>query len=204
MSTLLRLTLVSLCMLPMLVRAVDDAQIDAILQHPFIKADFKKERKLKILSKPFVTYGVMLFKPDKGVIWKTTRPIVDTILIGKDEIRQLDKSAEGTQSIPANNPIMTSASKMFLTILSRDKGQILSVFDYSVETDTNNIRSYKLVPKEERLRQLVSAIRLSGQDRIQVIEIVETGGDSTTIYLSNELFDKTKLNPEELALFESI
>ena len=204
MNMLLRLTLVFLCMLPMLVRAVDDAQIDAILQHPFIKADFKKERKLKILSKPFVTYGFMLFKPDKGVIWKTTRPIADTILIGHDEIRQLDKTSEGKQSIPANNPIMASASRMFLTILSRDKGQILSVFDYSVETNADHTRSYRLVPKEERLRQLVSVIKLSGEDRIQVIEIVEASGDSTTIYLSNELFDKTRLNPEELALFESI
>ena len=204
MNTLLRLALVCICLLPMLVRAVDDAQIDALLQNPFIRADFKKERKLKILSKPFVTYGFMLFKPDKGVIWKTTRPIIDTILIGEDEIRQLDKTSEGKQSIPANNPIMASASKMFLTILSRDKEKILSVFDYSVETDANNIRAYKLVPKEERLRQLVSAIKLSGQDRIEVIEIVETSGDSTTIYLSNEIFDKTKLNPDELALFESI
>ena len=204
MNTLLRLALVCICLLPMLVRAVDDAQIDALLQNPFIRADFKKERKLKILSKPFVTYGFMLFKPDKGVIWKTTRPIIDTILIGEDEIRQLDKTSEGKQSIPANNPIMASASKMFLTILSRDKEKILSVFDYSVETDANNIRAYKLVPKEERLRQLVSAIKLSGQDRIEVIEIIEASGDSTTIYLSNEIFDKSKLNPEERALFESI
>ena len=93
---------------------------------------------------------------------------------------------------------------MFLTILSLDKEKILSVFDYSVEKNAINIRYYKLVPKEEKLRQLVSAIKLSGQDRIDVIEIVEASGDSTTIYLSNEIFDKTKLNQEELALFESI
>jgi hypothetical protein len=204
MKRLLHLALLLLCLLPIHLHAVEDAKIDELLQKPFIKADFKKERKLKILSKPFVTYGYMLFKPDKGVIWKTTQPIIDTILIAEEEIRQLDKIPAGTQPVPVNNPIMASASKMFLTILSLDKEKILSVFDYSVEKNANNIRYYKLVPKEEKLRQLVSAIKLSGQDRIDVIEIVEASGDSTTIYLSNEIFDKTKLNQEELALFESI
>ena len=184
--------------------AVEEAQIDAILKNPFIKADFRKERKLKILSRPFVTYGFMLFKPEKGVLWKTTRPIIDTILIGQDSIRQLDKPSAGSPAMPGNNPIMASASRMFLTILSRDKEKILSVFDYSPEKNNDGSRAYKLVPKEEKLRQLVSAITLSGQDRIEAIEIVEASGDSTKIYLSNEIFDKTKLNPEELALFESI
>jgi hypothetical protein len=194
---------VVLCVANMSAYAQVDADIDSLLQRPFVKAEFKKERKLKVLSKPFVTFGYMLFKPDKGLIWKTTRPIDDTILIRGTEITPLNDQAKQT-ALPASNPIMASASEMFLAIMSRNKAKILTIFEYEKQPAINGKTIYKLIPKDEKLSAIISAINISGKERVEVIEILEKSGDSTSIHLLNEVFDASKLDSVEQSLYERI
>lgn len=180
-----------------------ETDIDALLQRPFVKAEFKKERKLKVLSRPFVTYGFMLFKPDKGLIWKTTKPIEDTLLIKDNEIMSLNDRPAGAVS-PGSNPVMASASEMFLAIMSRDKAKIFAIFKYEPQPIVNGKTTYKLIPKDEKLAAIVSAITISGQQRVELIEIQEKSGDATSIHLLNEIFDAGKLDAAEQALYERI
>ncbi len=197
------LYVIALCVVTTMAFAQVEADIDSLLQRPFVKAEFKKERKLKVLSKPFITFGYMLFKPDQGLIWKTTRPIDDTILIRGTEIIPLnDQTKEAT--LPASNPIMASASEMLLAIMSRDKAKILSIFNYEKQPVVDGKIIYKLVPKDEKLSAIIFAINISGKERVEVIEILEKSGDSTSIYLLNEIFDANKLDASEQSLYERI
>lgn len=185
------------------VSAQVDADIDQLLQHPFVMAQFKKERKLKILSRPFVTHGYMLFKPGKGLIWKTTSPIDDTILIRGNEIRSLNENAQGA-AISQSSPIMISASEMFLAIMSRDKNRILAIFEYEKMPAQDGNARYRLTPRDEKLANIISVITLSGRDRVEDIDIQEKSGDSTTIHLLNETFDVDRLDAAQRALYERI
>ena len=59
----------------------DEQEIKMLLAKPFVKAEFTKVRKLKILSRPFTTSGKILFLPEKGLVWQTLKPIEDTLFL---------------------------------------------------------------------------------------------------------------------------
>jgi len=180
----------------------DEQEIKMLLAKPFVKAQFTKIRKLKILSRPFNTSGKILFLPENGLVWQTLKPIEDTLLIGFDGVSQIKK--DNPVPVKIKNPVVKSASMVFITVLSLDLEQIKKIFVLKeAKTKTSKaVKIYRLVPKDDTLKKAIKFIELSGKERIDKIYIEELSGDSTTVMLENEVFDKSALQPAELKLFE--
>ncbi len=177
-----------------------DREIKMLLARPFVKVEFTKVRKLKILSRPFTTSGKILFQVDKGLVWQTLRPIEDTLLIGLDGVSQIKKNRPDPVKI--NNPIVKSASMVFITILSLDLEKIKMIFEIRKNLKRKKIKDYMLIPKDAMLKKVIKYIELSGKDRVEKIYIEELNGDSTTVTLNNEIFDKSALSSSEIQLLE--
>jgi hypothetical protein len=177
-----------------------DSEIEILLAKPFVKAEFSKSRKLKILSKPFNTSGKILFLPDKGLVWQTVKPIDDILLIGGNGISQMKK--EGDTPVEITNPIVQSASRIFLSIFSLELDKIKEIFEIQKSKNMQDKSGYILIPKEESLRKIIKSIELSGKQRVEQIYIEEVSGDSTRVWLDNEQFDKSVLSASELSLLE--
>jgi len=177
-----------------------DQEIKLLLAKPFVKAEFTKVRKLKILSRPFMTSGKILFQEDKGLVWQTLKPIDDTLLIGFSGVSQLKKDS----SVPAkiDNPIVKSASVVFITILSLDLEKIKKIFEITKNVESKDVKRYTLIPKDATLKKVIKHIELSGKQRVETIYIEELSGDSTTVTLNNEIFDKSVLLSSEIQLLE--
>ena len=171
-----------------------------LLARPFVKAEFTKVRKLKILSRPFTTSGRILFLPEKGLVWQTLKPIEDTLLISLDGVSQIKK--DNPNPIKIKNPVVKSASTVFITVLSLDLDRIKAIFTIQEGTLTKDKKSYTLVPKDETLKKVIQYIELSGKDRVERIHIQELSGDSTTVRLENETFDKSGFSSTERQLLE--
>jgi len=178
----------------------DEQEIKILLAKPFVKAEFEKIRKLKILSKPFITTGKILFKPEKGLVWQTLEPIEDTLLIGFDGISQLKK--DDPEPVKIGNPVVKSASEVFITILSLDLEKIKKIFEIKEKTASSQGKVYTLTPKDETLKKVIKLIEMSGKERVERIYIEEHSGDSTLVNLSKEQFDTSALLPLELKLLE--
>lgn len=199
MKTLLTFFLMALLLTTTSTRA-SDQEIKLLLAKPFVKAEFKKVRKLKILSRPFVTSGKIFFQEDKGLVWQTLKPIEDTLLIGFSGVSQLKK--DSPVPVKINNPIVKSASVVFITILSLDLEKIKKIFEITQNVDSKDGKSYTLIPKDTTLKKVIKHIELSGKQRVETIYIEELSGDSTTVMLNNEIFDKSALLSSEIQLLE--
>lgn len=171
-----------------------------LLAKPFVKAEFTKVRKLKILSRPFTTSGKILFLPEKGLVWQTLRPIEDTLLISLDGVSQVKK--DNPNPVKIKNPIVKSASAVFITVLSLDLDRIKTIFTIEEGAVTKGKKSYTLIPKDETLKTVIEFIELSGKERVERIHIQELSGDSTSVTLENEKFGKSVLSSSERQLLE--
>lgn len=178
----------------------DDKTIAALLEKPFIKADFTKQRKLKILSKPFSSSGIILFSPETGVVWHTQKPLIDTLIIkNTGEIRSLrNKDVNGM----SDNPVIGSASKVFLTILSLKLEKIKELFFIENGGNDGDVYHYVLIPREQEFASIIEKIVLSGRTRMENIHIIEKSGDSTVVSFHNELFDRDRLNKNDHRLLD--
>ncbi len=180
--------------------SADDNQIKLFLAEPFLKAEFTKIRKLKILSRPFTTSGKVLFLPEKGLVWETLKPIRDVLFIGYDGVGQLDK--ETSKLVKIDNPIVKSVSMVFVTIISLDLDKIKQVFDINMAESNHGKQKYILLPKDETIKKAIRQIEISGKKRVELINIIENGGDSTLVKFKNEKFRQDAFNRDELKLLE--
>ena len=178
----------------------DEQEIKMLLAKPFVKAEFTKVRKLKILSRPFTTSGKILFLPEKGLVWQTLKPIEDTLLIGLKGVSQIKK--DNPKPVKIKNPVVKSASTVFITVLSLDLDRIKTIFTIQEGLATKDNKSYTLIPKDETLKKVIKHIELSGKVRVEKIHIQELSGDSTSVTLENEQFDKAALSSSERQLLE--
>ena len=178
----------------------NDKEIETLLKKPFLKASFVKQRKLKILSKPFNTAGIILFMPEKGVVWQTQKPLIDTLVI-KNNGEILSVKENNLPQAP-NNPFIGLASRIFLTLLSLDLGKIQQLFLIEKGDKQGDLYSYILRPKDQQLVNIIDRIVLSGKVRMENIHIIEKSGDSTLVNFSNEIFDMDKLTSFDKELLD--
>ena len=180
--------------------SASDEQIKLLLAKPFLKADFTKIRKLKIMSRPFNTSGKVLFLPAKGLIWETNKPLRDVLFISSDGVGQLDK--ETNKRVMIDNPIVKSASTVFVTIISLDLEKIKQIFKINIAESINSVQRYILFPKDETIKKAIKQIEIKGKQRVEEIVILEHGGDSTHVLFNNEQFNQDAFTRDELNLFE--
>lgn len=189
------LTLISNSAIP-----VTDAELQPLLREPFVKASFIKARQLKVLSRPFVTSGVLLFAPGKGVVWHTTRPVEDIVLINEAGIRNVGERQDVLAKSMSQNPVMKSVARLFIALFSLDLDRIRQEFEIvSARHDASGMR-YRLRTKDATLSSIIEEITLRGQNRVNEIVISEKSGDSTTINISDELFDVRELTDRDREL----
>lgn len=177
-----------------------DEQLQTLLHKPFVKAEFVKERKLKVLSRPFVTSGILLFEPGKGVIWHTTQPVEDIVLINNAGIKNIGATQDALSANLAQNPVMKGVARLFLALFSLDPDSIRREFDVTPATPVGAALHYRLSVRDSNLAAFIEEIQLRGEERISEISITEKSGDSTVIKLSNELFDRQGLSNLEREL----
>ncbi len=180
----------------------NDDQIKLLLARPFLKAEFSKVRKLKIMSRPFITSGKVLFLPERGLVWETVQPVRDVLFISADGVGYLDK--ETNKRVKIDNPVVISASNVFMSIISLDLNKIKEIFEIKVMAPVKGVQRYVLVPKENNLKKAIKEIEIKGRVRVEEILITENGGDSTSVIFKNEKFTKNAFSLDEQFLLEML
>lgn len=163
-----------------------------LVKTPIIQGEFQQEKRLKILRKPLLSTGSFTYHHSKGVIWKTLTPIPSLLLVNESHVL----TGQGEQAVPP------AFGKVFKAMLGGDLSTLSEGFVITGE-DKKPTWQLRLTPKDELLKKLISAMVLSGDNDLRLVEIRETGGNVTRIIFA-QITHPTQLTPEQEADFERL
>ena len=135
---------------------------------------FEQKKVLKILKRPFISSGYYEFSSHSELIWHTTSPVENRLLINQQGV--LQSQPDGSVK-PLTDDAATS--QLLLALFSGDITTLSAQFEIeSVET------GYKLKSKDTVLRQVISSIDLVvKQNQLDTLILHEASGNRTYIQL---------------------
>ncbi len=154
-----------------------------------VRAGFTQKKHMKILAKPLVSKGVVLFKRPKSVRWEYLEPVKSILLMDKGRVRRFIESDTGmVEDTGAGVQIMQF-------VLQEISFWLGGNFDHSPNFSSTLLagRTIVLQPKEESFSQVIERIELKLSDIPGVMDrvtIFENEG-SYTVYT----FHDTIINP---------
>lgn len=156
-----------------------------------IQGDFSQEKQIKVLSRPLRSSGAFTLGETEGLIWDTQFPIQNRIKVntsglyewrGKNNSSGTDQWRIKPESQSAG---FSRYAKSFQALLNADIQQLQQNFELYWQNTTGEW-SLGLKPKQTSpLNKLISWIKVSGSDRVTMIQILEQSGDFSKITLSS-------------------
>lgn len=160
-----------------------------------IAADFIQEKEMKLLARPLVSKGRLLFRSPDNLRWEYLSPVRSVLLMKDGAARKFvwesgawheDKSA-GLNAIPV--------------VLAQMTGWMEGRFDdasgQAMFTASRDGRVVRLVPKEEGMRAVIAAIALrlaAGDELVEEVDIHESASPAadavTRIRFHNTVTDR--------------
>lgn len=176
------------------------AEISAQLErNPVLRADFVQERKLRLLDRPLISQGRMLFVSGQGVLWQVVEPLPAELLVTPEEIMELKDGAMRPAAM-GDHPIFRALADVFVAALSGDLDQLQESFELMPVKTAQGWR-LTLTPRVSDLKDMISEIVLDGGSFVEEIRIAETSGDSTVIQLGDFRTQPAELRDAERAYF---
>ncbi len=148
-----------------------------------VQAEFRQEKYLKILRSPICSSGRFLFQAPDSLRWEYTKPFRSVLLMYRGRIR---KFVEHGGRLIEENGMPVDAMQMVLA----DIGNWLAgrFTDNDVFTVSRLGNTVRLVPKQEGMRAVISAIILELGSRpglLDSVTIQEGGGGITRLVFSH-------------------
>lgn len=154
-----------------------------------IKANFKQEKYLSILSNKIDSEGTILFKKPNLLKWSYSKPFEYTIVLNGKEIIIKDQGNVNSFDIGSSQAF----KQINELIINSVEGNILDESRFSIEYfKGEDLYLTKLVPKENQLKSFIQGIDIYFDKRdfsVSRVKLIESEGDYTLI----SFFDK-KMN----------
>jgi hypothetical protein len=140
---------------------------------------FVQEKHLRILKRPIRTEGVMLYRREQGVCWHTERPVLSTLTLGEQQLRQLNSGGEMVLKAE-QQPALFGFTRLFFAALSGQVDTLAEHFQLRA-TGTEQSWQLRLEPRDEMLRKFVARMELHGGARVERVQVTGRDNDITTI-----------------------
>ncbi|AGZ33161.1 MULTISPECIES: outer membrane lipoprotein carrier protein LolA [Pseudomonas] len=142
-----------------------------------VKGPFIQEKHLRALPQPLLSKGHFILARDHGLLWLLQTPLRQDYRIRADGIARRDPS--GWQTLPSRSA-GAEQNRLFFAVLQGDSSGLQRDFDLSLSGDAAHWTLH-LTPRSLLLKQVFSAIEISGGSFVERIELSETQGDSTVL-----------------------
>ncbi|MDH3265494.1 MAG: outer membrane lipoprotein carrier protein LolA [Gammaproteobacteria bacterium] len=176
------------------------AEVAAQLAAPAVlRGNFTQRREIAILQKPLLSSGYFILS-DKGLYWRQDHPIA-ALMIADNE-RLMQQIADGPlQDInTAENPVVLSFSKSFLSIFRGSETELRENFDLEFVTDVSDWTIH-LTPISYPMSAAIESIVLQGRQHIETITVQSRSSEKTTIRFADLLTEPDRLSDNELELY---
>lgn len=154
---------------------------------------FVQEKHLKILKRPIRTEGVMLYRADEGVCWHTEQPVLSTLVLGREQLRQLDESGANAMVITAEQqPALFGFTQLFFSLLAGRVDGAAEQFELRIAGDSEQWQ-LGLVPRSSLLQRFIARMQLDGGARVDTVVVTDPGGDNSVIRFTPHADETTGL-----------
>jgi len=157
-----------------------------------IQAAFVQEKEMKILARPLISQGRMLFRAPDNLRWEYLSPVKSVLLMQNGAARKFvnengawleDKSA-GLDAVPAVLAQMTGWLE----------GRFNDAGDAAIFTASREGQVVRLTPKAEGMRAVIAAIELrlvkGSDDLVEEVDIHESARAITRIKFRDTVIDQ--------------
>lgn len=166
-----------------------------------LKGNFEQSKKIKIIKNPLKSYGTFTLANSRGLLWRTSRPMISTIRISKDDIASISEGKKIIFVSMKDQPALQVIGKILFAIFSADVDELQRHFQFSQVHTIPKAWSATLKPNDSNVAKIINYIDISGGMTVRKLTLFETNGDSTTITFQ-KVIANGHLTKEEEALFE--
>ena len=158
-------------------------------------ADFTETKKSKAFKKEQVQKGKFLSSRDGNLTWDVLEPLRSTFTVSGSTAKVVypDLNYEKIYDLKTDSSLGHVIKNIFSIVSASGAAAIKKTYECSVEGSWKKGWKVTLVPRSKDVRKVIAKIILTITEKefITAIEIIEGGGDSTTIAFTN-----IKLNPD--------
>jgi len=171
-----------LCGLAPLAQAFDLQQLSEQLARPeVIHGQFIQEKHLRALPQPLISKGRFVLAKNHGLLWLLQTPLQQDYRITAKGIARRDGNA--WQMLP-NKSAGAEQNRLFLAVLQGDSSGLQRDFELSLSGQPQQWK-LTLTPRSVLLKQVFKQINIDGGELVQLIELLETQGDSTVLRMQD-------------------
>ncbi|MGD1879203.1 MAG: outer membrane lipoprotein carrier protein LolA [Kiloniellaceae bacterium] len=173
---------------------------EQLQRSPVLRADFRQERFLKVLGRPLVSRGKLVFAAGDGVLWQVEDPHEVTYLIRPDAVIEWEGEGAPRRVGMSANPAFRLLTDMLLGALAGDSSVLQSAFEAeALPTDAG--WRLRLHPKTGDLSVAVAVIEIAGGAFVEKVRVEEAAGDALDFSFSDFVTTPAELTAAEQAYF---
>lgn len=152
-----------------------------------LHSDFEQVRELKLLQKPLVSRGTLLYQKNAGICWQLSEPVPATVYLSRQKVTVSDSVSSNT--LANSNPALQLFSDLLFSVFAGDIDALKDRFDLTWKPDADGWLLV-LQPQDSLMETLVNSVSISGREHIRQVKLMHKGGDQTTLN-----FHQTRVNP---------
>lgn len=164
-----------------------------------LRASFTQEKRAAALTRPILSRGRLTVARDHGVIWRIDAPLSMSIAYRADALVEVDSDGRRRVKKFADNRVQAEVARVIRALLAADFAALRQHFDVQGSGDAAAQWRIELFPRPGPVGQFISALVVSGGRHVEQIRVIEAGGDSTVIRLS-DIQTPAGLDPDEQSL----
>ncbi len=161
-----------------------------------VRSQYQQTRVMRVLKKPLLAEGRMIFSPDEGLLWQVEKPLSYQLVMTPSFF--LQKNADKEQFITANEqPALFAISTVFADLLGGKLASAGQYFSIAGQSNMQDRWQLCLQPLTEPFSRLMSHILIEGGRTVHQVHFRDVGGDYTDIvfqsYSTAPLTDAEKI-----------
>jgi len=146
-------------------------------------ASFRQERYIASLSRPLVSRGSVHIDGEGTLFWEQKHPFPVLIKMMPEAIEETVADSPPQRITERQNPYLVAFSQAFVSLFAGETQQLSTLFKLEpVQTDSG--WHIQLTPKDENVKRVINTINILGAQKVEQIQIIESGTNRTTIYLT--------------------
>lgn len=150
--------------------------------------EFAQERHLKLFTEPLKSEGVMLIEKPDQIRWETTSPYQSILLGNHKSVAQFERTDGAWKKLRLGFPQMLKRVMDQMVLMHQGRLDALTS-EYSVSVSTGSVVQVTMIPKDDKVREMLSALEVLMQPDLSATREVimrEPNGDFTRIIFRRE------------------
>lgn len=166
-----------------------------------LRADFSEEKKIKVLKKPLLSAGALVFSGESGLYRALKQPFVQELLVTPQGIVQRDSTGRIETVEVDRQPLAKGFIDAFLLVFSGEDKALAEQFEIFFDGDAQ-AWSMGFVPRKKPLSKFIASLVVHGKKNvIETLVVVEVNGDRTTTKFERVVTDKPLTADEKERFF---